>query len=161
MNILRRWILTGAATAVAAGALASGASADSGSVVTVARQQEKVLTQVFSTVHFDKLTSAAQARKYVPKLQAVKTRLQHGAALVAAATATTELPREGQQEWVKAIRGIATGIGQLETAYGDIADGKDKAALPLLAKAKQAVTRAAKLGDRADELLGLNGSGGA
>jgi hypothetical protein len=158
MSSLRRRIAAGAAAAVAAAALAGSARASEPSVVTIARHQEKVLTQVFGSVHFDTLTSAAQARRYVPQLAQVEKQLRHGATLVADASATTRTQREGQREWVKAIRGIARGVGRLKTAYGDIASGRSQVALPLLASAKRIVARAARLGDRADELLGITAS---
>jgi hypothetical protein len=155
LNSVRIRTLGATAAVIAAGMLPGAAQAAGISVVTAARQQEKVIGQVFDTVHFSKLSSASQARQYVPKLRAIRARLEHGATLVASATATTRRQREGQTEWVKAVHGIATGIGQLQSAYEDLADGRNSAALPLLTKAKQTVAAAAKLGGRADQLLGI------
>lgn len=105
------------------------ARAVSANVVTVVKQQEKVIDNSPDAKFFSHLNvkSKAQAEADVPKVQAFASTVRHAASVIADAAADGARQKQGQKDVVAAFRGIANALSSSATALKDSGNGNGAA----------------------------------
>lgn len=95
----------------------------------------------------------AQARIWIAKDAKLQHLLDHAATVVSHSSASSSRQRAGRRDWVIGVRSLARGIGQLDTGFRRMLQGRPAAARIHLARARRAMAVADAVGTRADRLL--------
>ena len=126
--MIRRGLFGVLVAVFALGALVSSAAAAG----TPVKQEIEIQLQTiranpeFKSLQKFKVENAAEARKAIPKIDALKAVYARAAAAVAKSSATTTAEKTARTDWISAVKLNVTGIGDLATGLRDYANG-DKA----------------------------------
>ncbi len=144
-----------AAPALADGVPAGGAQAGAANVVQVIEAQDKIIKAdpaLAALANFEKVKTAAAARKLIPQIRSFVVKVEHAATVVSQASATSA-QKLGQTDWVAGARDEATGERDFALGLTESLKGEQTAALATFAKVKAPVAAGDVLAQRARKLL--------
>jgi hypothetical protein len=152
---VRTMVLGGLAATVL---LSTSAGASTMTVTQAIKAQDKIVSrnaEYKSLKHNNvKANTIAQAKALIPKLDSLKTAVARAATAVSHASATSS-QKAGKSDWVKGVRLLATGLGDVASELRDIVHGKTTAAKRALTQAQHNLNAANTIGERGDRLLRL------
>jgi hypothetical protein len=157
MRLHRTRALAAGVTLAATGLGAATAQASPSNVVTTVKAQEQIIrsSPAYRQLQNLKITTKAQAKVAIPTFAALDAKLKTAASAVSAASTTTPQQKQGQTDWVKGVRDLATGISDIEIGLKDAVANQIPAGKKEILKAAGPLKRAAVLSHNADVLLGL------
>ena len=148
--------------ALAFTALAGVASADDIGVIAAIQHQAASLAaspEIRKLEHFDVKTKA-QARKAIPPLRTLSSKLRHAANVVSRTHGSSAAGRAGKSDWVAGVRQLAFGYGELIGACRDLEQGAISSSNAEASRAIKSITASGKRLTKADKELRKAAKGG-